>query len=185
MLSAVIGRGGSTSAAARTWAATTLHDSTSFSLGKTTFLSRSVFLRTPPQSRTAAWDRTTCGSLSARYGTSLNPKGLQPPLNSPRRSGGPSPKAPACTCALRWRLPAMTSFNGSRSRTLLLSLFCFFISVAASENPVRSATNTPFNVAAQRICHLYGSFGSRKMPTPSNTPNTAPMNTTLSKRIRI
>ena len=44
--------------------------------------------------------------------------------------------------------------------------------VAAREKPVRSATKTPFSVAAKRICHLYGSLGSKKMPTPSKAPST-------------
>src|SRR6516165_11694670 len=53
--------------------------------------------------------------------------------------------------------------------------------VADKENPVRSATRTPFSVAAHRICHLYGSLGSKKMPTPSNAPSTAPMSMTVGK----
>jgi hypothetical protein len=34
--------------------------------------------------------------------------------------------------------------------------------VGAKEKPVRSATSTPFNVAAKRICHLYGWLGLKK-----------------------
>src|SRR5215468_3191065 len=55
--------------------------------------------------------------------------------------------------------------------------------VADKENPVRSATSTPFNVAAQRICHLYGSFGSKKIPTPSKAPSTTPIRITVRKFI--
>src|SRR5437762_4999717 len=51
--------------------------------------------------------------------------------------------------------------------------------VVANENPVRSATRAPFNGAAQRICHLYGSFDSKKIPTPPKAPNTRPMITTV------
>src|SRR5262249_3122885 len=53
----------------------------------------------------------------------------------------------------------------------------------ANENPVTSATSAPFNVAAQRICHLYGSFGSKKIPTPSKAPSTTPIRITIRKFI--
>src|SRR5439155_25878068 len=56
--------------------------------------------------------------------------------------------------------------------------------VAASENAVRSATNTLFRVAAQKICHLYGSLGSKKIPAPSNAPRRAPITNTFMTRIR-
>src|SRR4026207_537926 len=56
--------------------------------------------------------------------------------------------------------------------------------VAAIKKPVRSAINTPFNVAAQRICHLYGSFGSKKIPAPLRPPSSAPINITIGKLIR-
>src|SRR4029079_8187378 len=55
--------------------------------------------------------------------------------------------------------------------------------VAAIEKPVRSAINTPFKVAAQRICHLYGSFGSKKIPAPLRPPSSAPINITIGKLI--
>src|SRR6266540_3845073 len=55
--------------------------------------------------------------------------------------------------------------------------------VGAIEKAVRSAINTPFNVAAQRICHLYGSLGSKKIPAPPRPPSTAPINITIGKLI--
>jgi hypothetical protein len=57
-----------------------------------------VFLTASLQSRTAAWDRTTCGSFFIRYGILLSPKGPKPPVYSPR-SLRRSPKALACACA--------------------------------------------------------------------------------------
>jgi hypothetical protein len=45
------------------------------------------------------------------------------------------------------------------------------------------ATSTPPNVAAQRICHLYGSLGSKKIVAPSRPPSTAPIIITAGKFI--
>jgi hypothetical protein len=64
--------------------------------------------------------------FQCRYGILLYPMRPKPPLYSPRRSLNASARDRA------WRLPAVTSFNGSRSRILMLSLFCFFISGAHS-----------------------------------------------------
>jgi len=57
--------------------------------------------------------------------------------------------------------------------------------VADIEKPVRSAINAPFKVAAQRICHLYRSFGSKKIPAPLTPPNSAPINITIGKLITL
>jgi hypothetical protein len=60
----------------------------------------------------------------------LYPIKPKPPPYSPTR--GLKVLASLACNAWRWRrrLPPTTSFNGSRSRTLMLSLFCFFISGA-------------------------------------------------------
>ena len=82
-----------------------------------------VFLTAPHQNQEPQRGIEPRAVLSVRYGILLSPKGPKPPRYSPRRS------LRASACERPWRRrPAVTSFNGSRSRTLMLSLFCFFIS---------------------------------------------------------
>src|SRR6478736_1170568 len=57
--------------------------------------------------------------------------------------------------------------------------------LAVTENAVSRATSTPPNVAAQRICHLYGSLGSKKIVAPSRPPSTAPIIITVGKFITL